>query len=63
MRPTFPLIRFVRYWGLPPKIKKSINPRIDQVYLYLGDLNADGEENEGSVTFYRDRVTSFISPF
>ena len=49
--------------GTPSKIKKSINPRIDQVYLYLGDLNADGEENEGSVTFYRDRVTSFISPF
>ena len=49
--------------GTPSKIKKSINPRIDQVYLYLGDLNADGEDNEGSVTFYRDRVTSFISPF
>ena len=49
--------------GTPSKIKKSINPRIDQVYLYLGDLNADGEENEGSVTFYRDRVTAFTTPF
>jgi hypothetical protein len=45
------------------KIKKSINPRIDQVFLYYGDLDADGEMEEGSVSFHRNRVMNFESPF
>ena len=49
--------------GTPTKIKKSINPRIDQVYLYYGDLDADGETEEGSVSFHRNRVMNFESPF
>ena len=49
--------------GAPTKIKKSINPRIDQIYQYIGDLDSDGILNQGYVNFYRDRVTSFTSPF
>ena len=41
----------------------NLNPRIDQVYLYDGDLDADGEEEQGVVNFYNDRVVSFESPF
>ena len=49
--------------GNPNKIKKSTNPRIDQVYLYIGDLDADGQEEVGEVNLLRDRVQSFKSPF
>jgi len=49
--------------GNPNKIKKSTNPRIDQVYLYIGDLDADGQEEVGEVNLFRDRVQSFKSPF
>jgi Asp-tRNA(Asn)/Glu-tRNA(Gln) amidotransferase C subunit len=49
--------------GNPNKIKKSNNPRIDQVYLYIGDLDADGQEEVGVVNLLRDRVQSFESPF
>jgi ParB-like chromosome segregation protein Spo0J len=49
--------------GNPNKIKKSTNPRIDQVYLYTGDLDADGQEEVGEVNLLRDRVQSFRSPF
>ena len=49
--------------GNPNKIKKSTNPRIDQVYLYMGDLDADGQEEVGTVNLLRDRVQSFESPF
>lgn len=49
--------------GTPTKIKKSINPRIDQIYLYYGDLDADGEMEEGSVSFHRNRVMNFELPF
>ena len=52
-----------RILGNPHRVKLNNNPRIDQVYLYEGDLNADGKENTGVVNFYRDRVVSFISPF
>lgn len=49
--------------GNPNKIKNSLNPRIDQVYHYEGDLNADGTNEVGEVSFFRDRVASFSSPF
>ena len=49
--------------GNPSMIKGNLSPRIDQVYHYHGDLNADGEEEKGTVNFYRDRVVSFTSPF
>jgi outer membrane murein-binding lipoprotein Lpp len=49
--------------GTPMKIKKSINPRIDQVFLYYGDLDADGKMEEGSVSFHRNRVMNYESPF
>ena len=52
-----------RLLGDPHQVKLNNNPRIDQVYLYSGDLNANGEEDIGVVNFYRDRVVSFISPF
>ncbi len=52
-----------RILGNPHRVKMNINPRIDQVYLYDGDLNADGNEEVGFVNFYRDRVVSFQSPF
>ena len=37
----------------PGEVKQQ--PRIDQVYLYEGDLNADGKKESGVVNFYRDR--------
>jgi hypothetical protein len=49
--------------GNPNTIKNSINPRIERVYHYKGDLDADGEDETGSVNFFRDRVVSFKSPF
>ena len=49
--------------GNPNKIKGNLSPRIDQVYHYLGDLDADGTEETAVVNFYRDRVVSFKSPF
>ena len=36
--------------------------RIDQVYHYIGDLDADGVDDSAMVNFYRDRVISFSSP-
>jgi hypothetical protein len=49
--------------GNPNTIKSSLNPRIERVYHYKGDLDADGEEEIGNVNFFRDRVVSFTSPF
>lgn len=49
--------------GNPNQIKNSLNPRIDQVYHYEGDLNADGTNEVGEVSLFRDRVISFSSPF
>ena len=49
--------------GNPNTIKGDLNPRIDQVYHYHGDLDADGKEEHAKVQFYRDRVVSFESPF
>ena len=52
-----------RLLGDPHRVKLNNNPRIDQVYQYSGDLDADGKEDVGVVNFYRDRVVSYTSPF
>jgi len=49
--------------GNPTTTKISINPRIERVYIYKGDLNADGKQQQGVVNFFRERVVSFESPF
>jgi outer membrane murein-binding lipoprotein Lpp len=49
--------------GNPHEINQSLEPRIDQVYEYSGDLDADGNEEKGRVNFFRDRVVSFKTPF
>ena len=48
--------------GNPTRIRPSINPAIDLVYLYEGDLNADGESESGYVNVKDKRVVSFKSP-
>ena len=52
-------VQIRRILGNPHRVKMNLNPRIDQVYLYDGDLDADGEEEEGIVNFYNDRVVTF----
>ena len=52
-----------RILGNPHRIMLNNNPRIDQVYLYDGDLDADGKMEKGKVEFFRDRLVSFQSPF
>ena len=49
--------------GKPSRMKLSLDPRIDRVYHYEGDLNADGTDEKGEVRFFRDRVVFFKSPF
>jgi hypothetical protein len=49
--------------GNPHEVNQSLEPRIDQVYEYSGDLDADGKEEKGRVNFFRDRVVSFKTPF
>ena len=49
--------------GNPHEVKTSLDPRIDQIYSYQGDLDADGKEEEALINFYRDRVVSFRTPF
>ena len=49
--------------GNPNTIKSSLNPRIEQVYFYYGDLNSDGVDEKASVNFFRDRVISYTTPF
>ena len=49
--------------GNPDDIKISLNPRIDRIYIYSGDVNADGLEETAEINFFRDRVISFTSPF
>jgi hypothetical protein len=49
--------------GDPHEVNQSLKPRIDQVYLYSGDLDANGNEETGVVNFFRDRVVSFKTPF
>ena len=48
--------------GNPTNIKQSINPGIEFVYIYEGDLNADGEIEKGMVNLKDNRVVSFQSP-
>ena len=48
--------------GNPNTIKSSLNPRIEQVYLYRGDINSDGADEVATVNFFRDRVVSFDKP-
>ena len=52
-----------RLLGDPHQVKLNNNPRIDQVYHYNGDLDADGKDEVGVVNFFRDRVMSYTSPF
>ncbi len=63
MRRNLTAFKVRQLLGNPNKIKNSLNPRIDQVYHYEGDLNADGTNEVGEVSFFRDRVVSFSSPF
>ena len=49
--------------GNPTRMTLSLDPRIDRVYHYEGDLDADGTQEVGRVSFFRDRVISFSSPF
>ena len=49
--------------GNPNKIKGSLNPRIERVYLYHGDIDADGIEETGFVNFHNGKSVSFGSPF
>ena len=48
--------------GRPTRIKPSSNPKIETIYFYSGDLNADGVEEEGYVNLKDKRVVSFKSP-
>lgn len=49
--------------GDPHEIKLSLEPRIDEIYHFIGDLDADGKEEKGYVNFFRDRVVSYKTPF
>ena len=49
--------------GNPIKIKGSLSPRIDRVYHYHGDLDADGIEETAFVNFFKGKSVSFESPF
>ena len=49
--------------GNPDDISISQNPRIDRIYTYSGDIDADGLDDEAEINFFRDRVVSFTSPF
>ena len=49
--------------GHPNRIKGSLSPRIERVYHYHGDIDADGIEEKGLVNFYNGKSVSFESPF
>ena len=49
--------------GNPDDISISQNPRIDRIYTYTGDIDADGFDDEAEINFFRDRVISYTSPF
>ena len=63
VRKNLTRVQIRRLLGNPHRVKLNNNPRIDQVYLYSGDLDADGEEDVGEVNFFNDRVVSYSSPF
>ena len=48
--------------GRPHKQKLSINPRISDVWIYEGDLNADGKKERGTINFSNGRVLSVEKP-
>ena len=48
--------------GDPNQIKGSLNPRIERVYHYYGDIDADGIEERGFVNFFKGKSISFESP-
>jgi hypothetical protein len=62
MRKNLTRFQVRKILGNPNMIKGNLSPRIDQVYHYLGDLDADGKEERATVDFYRDRVVSFEKP-
>ena len=49
--------------GNPNQIKGSLNPRIERVYHYYGDIDADGIEEKGFVNFFKGKTVSFVTPF
>ena len=49
--------------GNPDDISISQNPRIDRIFTYRGDIDADGLDDGAEINFFRDRVVSFTSPF
>ena len=48
--------------GRPHKQKLSINPRISDIWIYEGDLNADGKLERGTINFFNGRLTTFQKP-
>jgi len=48
--------------GNPTRIKQSANPAVEMVYLYEGDLDADGSKESGYVNIKDKRIVSFQSP-
>ena len=48
--------------GNPNQIKGSLNPRIERVYYYYGDIDADGIEERGFVNFFKGKSISFERP-
>ena len=48
--------------GRPTRMRPSVKPHVEVVYLYTGDLNSDGVDEEGYVELKDKRVVSFKSP-
>jgi len=63
MRRNLTMFKVRKLLGNPTRMTLSLDPRIDRIYHYEGDLDADGTEEVGRVSFFRDRVISFSSPF
>ena len=63
MRRNLTMFKVRKLLGNPTRMTLNLDPRIDRVYHYEGDLDADGTEEVGRVSFFRDRVISFSSPF
>ena len=54
--------RYANFWVTPPRSRSRSTTYRPDVYL-LRDLDADGGEDQGIVSFYRNRVVNFESPF
>ena len=48
--------------GRPTRMRPSVKPHVEVVYLYTGDLNSDGVDEEGYIELKDKRVVSFKSP-